>query len=182
MRFQAGSRIQPFPGPLRLLACLSLWLASGCSSPSPIDPVTIADPRLCAIQDCLQACVAEADADSSRRWCHGWFGNSFVLLFPDQFRGLCYQWQDEVYTAVRPVAARIGWRAARIEINPDALVEHHAVIVYDPALTNESSLLTDSPAHAAFVLDPWHRGRPDLFELHDWLKQFNHTGGPALLE
>ncbi len=182
VRFQAFGRIRLSKVAAGVCGCAALGLPSGCASPVPIDPVTIADPRLCAVQACLSDCVARADADPDRRWCYGWFGNLLVRNFPDDCRGLCYHWQDEVYTAVRPVVSRIGWRAARVEINESALVEHHAVIVYDPDRTDAARLLTDAPANAAFVLDPWHRGRPDVFDLRDWIAQYNHTGTPPMLE
>lgn len=142
----------------------------------------MADPRLCAVQQCLHDCVARAEVDPNFAWHHGWLGNLIVRVLPHSCRGLCYQWQDEVYSAIRPVVTRIGWHAARVEINPDALTEHHAVIVYDPAFVDGNQNLLELPPDTVYVLDPWHRGRPDLFELHDWLRAFARPGERPLIE
>lgn len=115
--------------------------------------------------------VAELNHSTDEDWYSGWMGNFWVNWNGGERRGLCYQWQAAIYPAVAAAAREVGWDAVGICLNEDRSSEHHAVIVFDPALIRAEELLEASPPRPAYVFDAWRRGEPDIFLLDDWLRR-----------
>lgn len=157
-------RILPtIPAIILLLAVLSTSIA--CSS--ALDPQTIRDPALLQIREAFVRTVDEAFADPKVKWVHGHDGNALVARSKGKVKGYCWQWQERVYRAVRPVAESVGWRVYRININRDVFSEHHSVVVF-PRSIAPRQILTEVPRQA-YVLDPWQHGAAEIFTLEAWL-------------
>lgn len=164
---------------IAMFAITPLLLAACASEPTPIGPH--ADPALVAIRDEYSLLVSELRADD---WHSGWMGNTAVNVLGGNESGLCWQWQRVVYERVRPIARSLGWDAIGIVVNDELPGVHRAVIVFDPARTPRTALALRvspqaapaGPAPAAYVLDPWRRAEPDVFDLDDWLA---HAADPV---
>lgn len=83
--------------------------------------------------------------------------------------GLCYHWQKLVHEGIKPALGITGWKAVGIAINEGTGREHHAVLVYDPDKHQLQDLLSEQPAQAVYVLDPWPTGTAAVYQLPRWL-------------
>ncbi|MEE9390994.1 MAG: hypothetical protein V3W41_00645 [Planctomycetota bacterium] len=151
------------------LAVVLLTLLSLTACHSAVDASAEGPAELGVIQQSLTRIVAEADANTRVSWVHGWGGNGDVKNCQDgSVMGYCWQWQELIYQRVGPEVRRVGWEAARININNDWFSEHHAVVVFDPKIISRDKLL-GSPDLNGWVLDPWLHGKPEIYRLQDWL-------------
>ncbi len=165
-----------------LILCALALLLTGCASTRPIDIKTIQHDELATIASALDRTIDEAYADPNARWHAGWTGNVAVNWFEGKNRGLCYQWRDQVYDGVAGDCADVGWEAWGLTINRGVKGEHHAVLVFDPALGSVQQVLSDQPTEGAYILDAWRRGRPDIYSLPDWLTLSTIRKGPELID
>ncbi len=170
------------PMPLRcLILCALGLLLTGCASTPPIDTRSITSPELAAIAQSLDRTVDEIHADPEASWHSGWTGNVMINWFEGDRMGLCYQWRDAVYDGVVDDAHRVGWEAWGLTINRNVKGEHHAVLVFDPGLGSVQRVLAERDPDA-YVLDAWRRGRPDIYNLPDWLSLATIRKGPELID
>jgi hypothetical protein len=144
-------------------------LALAACSARPLSPEQLRAPGLGEIHTAFERTVRTATASPDAKWRSGWWGNLRVHLGGDDARGLCYEWQGLVYGGVIETVRRIGWEATGVSINQGTASEHHAVVVYDPRRIRQEDLLKERGGGAAFVLDAWRRGEPDVFPLDVWL-------------
>jgi hypothetical protein len=149
-------------GPLALAGCHEL--------PRPVG--VLPDPALRTIAAGYRATVRDLHDRPGETWHHDWTGN----ILPNTLgalgsgdRGLCYEWQAEVWKGIQPALAATGWRGVGIAANVGHWTEHHVVVVYDPRRTAREGLLRP-PTPIAWVLDPWHTGEADVYTLRDWLR------------
>lgn len=176
-----------FAAILSAILCTLLTLSACVSKPTPTPPPTSPEAAASIIA-AYDLAVERALSDPDRTWHCGWTGNIAVRVLRSQdqnqnqghHQGLCIHWQREVYQGVSQTAAARGWLAMGIFVNRDDLDEHHAVVVFDPHLIRASELLTTTHSPHAFVLDPWHHGRPEVFTVNDWLKQASPPGNAGI--
>jgi hypothetical protein len=164
-------------------AILLLLLAgAGCAGPPSMGRDEIDDDGLRVIVEAYDRRVAEARADPELTWHSGWVGNVVSIVLGPAHGGLCYHWQEWVYTGVRSTAWQVGWTVQGIALNVNRSGEHHAVLVFDPQRLEQPGPLVPAPARNAFVLDAWRRGRADVYRLPDWLAIPAHRGVTIELE
>lgn len=149
------------------LALVLLVLAlPGChSGPTPVG--FLPDPGLRVIAARYRAVVDGLHARPDETWHHNWTGNILPNTVGGGHKGLCFEWQEEVWKGVQPALRQTGWRGVGLQANVGRWTEHHVVVVYDPARTGREKLLGD-PTPIAWVLDPWHTGRAEVYTLTDW--------------
>lgn len=148
--------------------CVAFCLMPGCATP-PHPPANDDPQALRTIRAAFNDVVARAKSDPKIRWVSGWDGNSEIEKNPGpDIKGLCWEWQELVFSEIAPVAARVHWQIAKININRGWFSEHNAVVVWDAQRTDRKALL-ENGGNAAWVLDPWQNGAPDIFTLADWL-------------
>lgn len=142
----------------------------GCIGPGPIEddrplPVALVEIRS-AYADTIETRLTNPDA----AWRSGWTGNMAVHISGRRDLGLCHEWRDAVYRGIIATARAQGWSVRGLIVNWGTWLEHHAVVVYDPASIRDTHLLTTPPPRPAWVLDAWARGRADIWTLDDWLR------------
>lgn len=148
-----------------------LWLLlAGCTS-LPLHNAGIDDPALRRIADRYEQVIAAAHSDPQVTWQSGWFGNMWIHYSDSRQHGLCYEWKHLVYDGVVDTVHEVGWQALGVVVKEDTPHEHHAVIVFDPARISADDLLR-SDYGQAYVLDAWLQGKPDIFQLRDWLQSY----------
>lgn len=177
-----------------LLALPALAAGLGCQAkPRPIDPFAPAAPAgLAVIAGEYARVVARLHARPEERWHHNWHGNIWPNTVGGRHRGLCYEWQEEVWTGVAPTIKRLRWDAVGLAANAGHWTEHHVVVVFDPTRIGRDELIPplppgidpsrglpqgegwgrrppDSMTRPAWVLDPWHTGKPHVYTLDEWL-------------
>lgn len=151
------------------IICLGLIiLIHGCASAPPLRPAQYGQPQLVEIHRAFARAVRDAHHDPDVHWRSGWAGNIVVNMSPQADRGLCYQWQQLVYVGVLDTVKRVGWHANGIVINKGTRHEHHAVIVFDPEVTDQDHILDTPDTNPAWVLDAWRRGKADIFTVRQW--------------
>lgn len=156
--------------PVRLFCLTLLALLYGCAAAPPLRPAQYGHPELVEIHRAFQQAVEDAHQDPNSHWRSGWTGNIIVNTLPDSERGLCYQWQELVYAGVLDTVKRVGWHANGIVINKATRHEHHAVIVFDPKVTDQDHILDSPQSNPAWVLDAWRRGKADIFTVQQWVE------------
>ena len=139
-------------------------------------------PGLARVNEAFVRVVAECRASTDEDWYTGWMGNAWVNFRRGSAKGLCYHWQSVVFDRVKPVAQQVGLDATGLSVHTGTGLEHHVVIVFDPTRIAHDDLLTAPPPRAAFVLDAWRRGRPDLFDLDRWLERDAELTETGVLE
>lgn len=155
---------------LALIAPLAAIALAGChTKPTPTSPDI--DPDLRRIASAYAKTVASLHARPGETWRHDWHGNIWPNVLGDTFgqKGLCYQWQEEVWLGIQPALRATGWQGVGIAANTGHWTEHHVVAVFDPARLSASDLLHRAPPRPAWVLDPWHTGRAEVYTLDEWL-------------
>lgn len=171
-------RFSTFNMRLTVLLLLGIIAAlQGCASAPPVPPSDYGQAALLEIHRAFEHTVRAARRDPQVRWRSGWAGNIIVNSLPSDDRGLCYEWQSLVYAGVLPTVRHVGWHANGIAINQGTRNEHHAVIVFDPKVTDQDRILSDPADNPAWVLDAWRRGEADIFTVQQWiaLPLFRHT-------
>jgi len=165
---------------------IALWVlllvaVSGCAPP-PLRPPQIRDPDLRVIRNRYQEIVAEAHRDPEFAWHAGPIGNFVVNFVGVRHVGLCYDWQELIYDELLPTVQERGWELTGIKINEHTEHEHHAVIVFDPRRVEAEAILAAPDTATAWVLEPWRRGRADIYRVSDWLALARQVHAPAELE
>lgn len=122
------------------------------------------------IQQAYQQTVSAAHNDNQYAWNNGRLGNIIVNVNKEPNKGLCYHWQQLVFSGIQPALAKSGWKATGIAINEGSFFEHHAVVVYDPEKISIQDLLKDSRKTESYVLDPWSSGEARIYTVGNWLK------------
>jgi hypothetical protein len=158
-----------------------LAAAAGCA-PQPLRPHQFYDPDLCAIRDRYVEVVRDALNDPDVAWHAGPVGNVVVNHARPDHLGLCYDWQELVYEQLLPIVDERGWRMIGIKINEDTDHEHHAVVVFDPYQVRADAILASPETAPAWVLEPWRRGRADVYLVRDWLDLAWRRDVPPALE
>ncbi len=170
----------------KYLAIVAVTIAAlalgGCATPAPLRAAQMRQPELRAIHAAFARAVEAAHADPELAWHSGWFGNVLVNLPVEGDRGLCHHWQEWIYQEVSPTVAEQQWEACGIAISVGTSAEHHAVLVFDPRMVSLEVLPYGKGITAAWVLDAWRRGRPDIYTLEDWLAIPFDVRVPAVLE
>ena len=155
---------------LALAGILAAVMLSGCgytAKPlidSPRDP-----PQLRTIRKAFEALVEKAWHDPDINWHTGGVGNIVVNVVGGDNRGLCYQWQDYLYSGLLPTVQKAGWCATGIAANENFEHEHHCVMVWDPKRIREDEILKRPRPEPVYVLDVWRTGHPNVYWLDDWL-------------
>lgn len=126
--------------------------------------------------------VQQAESQPNQDWHSGWSGNIWINVFDQEDRGLCHHWQKLVFEGISPVASRLGWEAIGININKGTMNEHHAVAVFDPTFIQMDELLKRPYSDKVYILDPWKRGKPDIYPLAQWVNLPWFKRKPAALE
>lgn len=152
-----------------LLLALLVALA-GCASAPPLRPSQYGHPELVEIHRAFERTLRAARQDPAIQWRSGWTGNMVVNIAGGDNHGLCYEWQRLVYEGVLPTVKRVGWHANGIVINKGTSHEHHAVVVFDPAVSDQHHLLDAPGDNPAWVLDAWRRGKADIFTVQEWVQ------------
>ena len=166
---------------IRIFWLIPLFLVIfGCAPPSVTVKQEIT-PELAIITLAYQKAVRNAYLDKQKQWHHGRLGNIAVNLQGDEHVGLCYHWQWQVYTAVKPAAKSTRWRILGIAINEGSMYEHHAVLLYRPDQTRFEDILKKPYKTNIYVLDPWGSGQPLVYNLGNWLKLPVTLEAPARL-
>jgi len=177
--------------PLATFAASLAALAAGCAAkPEPYDALRSPNPALRRITADYTTLVERIHDRPGEIWHHNWTGNILPNTLGDRFgqKGLCHQWQEEVWLGIQPSLARERWAGVGIAANVGEYTEHHAVIIYNPEIIAREELLQRSnpqagprsgPPHTpkppprfptpAWVLDPWHTGTPAVYSLDEWL-------------
>ncbi len=167
MRNQRPSVLPPSPRLASFALLLLALLCAGCASPVAVrdgDP-----PELRQLADLYTRTVQETARDPRFEWVYGWDGNDRIAEEGNErLRGLCYEWQELIYRAIRPEAKRLGWKASMIAVNENWFSEHHAVLVHDPDRGDSGEVLARREEEA-WVFDPWISGRPEVYRLRSWL-------------
>lgn len=169
--------LRAFPALCRGVSVLAAVVAiaaavggGGCQFNAPLDRASLASAQLRAIDAVYSRAVQAARGDATTNWQSGWTGNLVVNLSPGQsHRGLCWQWRDLVYREVGPTVRSVGWEARGLVVNWGSWLEHSVVIVYDPAVVSPWTLWEMPRPRPVWVLDAWVSGRPDIFQLDQWL-------------
>ncbi|MCC6427415.1 MAG: hypothetical protein IT435_11410 [Phycisphaerales bacterium] len=167
---------------VRTLGAAVVVLSAQACGPSrpPLDVQSIGDPVLIQIHSAMERAIQCAHEDPDHDWHSGWWGNMAINAAGDADRGLCYHWQDLIYTAVIPTVERVGWEVHGLTVNEGFPGEHHAVIVYDPGIVGRDELLLRT--ECSFVLDAWDRGEADVFVTGDWIENRGRLRAPARIE
>ena len=178
---------------LRLLLFVPLFLLGCHSKPVPIDALALSSPP--ALRTITRHYIAIVDSINARpdeTWHHNWHGNIFPNTLGGSHKGLCYEWQAEVWNAIQPTLAKIKWQGVGLAANTNRWTEHHVVVVYDPTRISREELIPILPPgldtseglpqgeawgrrspnaliRPAWVLDPWHTGTPEVYTLDEWL-------------
>ncbi len=155
---------------LRIIGLAFAALIYGCASAPPLRPAQYGHPELVEIHRAFEHAVQQAHEDPDVHWRSGWTGNVLVNMSPENDHGLCYQWQELVYAGVLDTVERVGWHANGIVINDKTRHEHHAVVVFDPKVTDQDHILDAPEANPAWVLDAWRRGKADIFTVQQWIE------------
>ncbi len=164
-----------------LTTLLGVVLLTGClAERAPLDMNSQPDRPLGRIHAAMAEAITLARTDPRHEWHSGWWGNLVINTWGGNRVGLCYQWQELIYTAVSPVAQREGWEAVGLTVNEDRRGEHHAVLVYDPRLVGRSELLIRTSD--SFVLDAWRAGRAEVYITADWVYNQGRLVSGAKLE
>ncbi|NOY65901.1 MAG: hypothetical protein GXP13_00645 [Gammaproteobacteria bacterium] len=129
----------------------------------------ISNNKLLEIQAAYISTIKQANLDSQKRWQHGRLGNITVNLEGKPYVGLCYHWQEIVYVGIQKSIKSTGWRATGIAINEGTFMEHHAVLVYDPARLAFNQIFNKKNNMKSYVFDPWKSGKPQVYTLKNWL-------------
>ncbi len=168
----------------RFVASLLALTLCACTAyhACPLDADTLDDPVLRSIHARYAQLVDDLHADPATNWHAGWQGNALVHVLPGRHMGLCVDWQREVYFGLREHITAEGWQAVPIAVRVGTIREHHAVLVYDPKRVSLRLPDIARPSARSFVLDPWKRGRPDMFSMHDWLRPYAEQHPPFLIE
>lgn len=150
--------------------------APGCVRvPPPLD--VSADPRLPRVVEAFEATITEMKTQSPHTWYSGWSGNFWVQTLGGNNRGLCYQWQTEVYLRVTPRIRDLHLDTIGIALDKGKPTEHHAVLVYDPARIPDPYVIPAmTPPRPGWILDGWSRGKPDIYLVEDWIRTFEPKG------
>lgn len=157
-----------------------LFACAGCYS-TPLRDDEITDLALVTIHARFKEVVQAAHDDPSLDWHSSWTGNMVVNQFEGPNRGLCHEWQRLVYDGVKPTVEEVGWYAVGVGLDRGTMLEHHAVIVYDPHKITQDQLLPEPIPNTAFVLDGWVRGQADIVRLEDWIDPpMGYTKPPVL--
>lgn len=161
---------------LLLVACLTSLV--GCTTPRPLDPATITGARWRTVITSYAAAVNAARADP--HWHHHWLGNAAVLNQGPPHKGLCWQWRDHLDIALTPTLTNARLTAKGVHVRRGTLMEHNALLIFDPAAISESALLAaPAPtAHAppvALIFDPWFTGTPAVYSIPEWSRLSSHT-------
>ena len=163
-----------------LISIMCIGLA-GCY-PTPLRDEEITDPALVTIHTKFKEVVQAAHDHPTEIWHSSWTGNGFVNHLGGNHRGLCHEWQRWVYDGVKPTVTEVGWCAVGVGIDRGHMLEHHAVIVYDPVKITQDRLLFYPEPNTAFVLDGWVRGQADIVRLEEWIDPPMGYSTPAVLE
>jgi len=151
---------------------LAVWacLISACAPvPPPLDHSR--DPRLVEVQALFARTVSDITKRDDQQWQRGWTGNMAVHLSGKRWRGLCYQWQGEVYRLITPGVRQLGLETIGVTLDRGKMTEHHAVLVFDPmAVPDALAIPAMPPPRPGWVLDAWARGKPDIYLLDDWVQ------------
>ena len=169
---------------------LSLILLVGpmaCSPAERLDKANLPDRRLAPVLASMQHTIDTLDADPVTQWRSGWVGNMFTNVLGEGNRGLCYHWQEAIARGVAPSVRQAGLSMVGLAVNVANGLEHHAVVIFDPAAVS-AGWETDPATVAAFfkrtdatVLDGWERGRADAYPMQSWISHHNFVrAGPAL--
>jgi len=150
------------------LSCLCLLTLSACSTSSTVKPDI--NPHLQTIHRAYEHAVNSIQQDSTHVWHHGRLGNTIVNLQGPPHIGLCYHWQELVHNGIKNAVKKTGWKMAGIAINEGNFLEHHAVLVYDPALLKLDDILKYKNKSISYVLDPWGSGEPRIYTVGQWLQ------------
>lgn len=178
---------RPTPSPRVILAlAATIFVLPGCRHAEPVPRHAIAGTPLESVARAYDAAVERALSHPEISWHSGWVGNLFVNGLGDGHRGLCHHWQVYVHSAIKATADRAGLATVGIIVNWSQPPEHNAVIVYDPNRLSTRDLLprrtpqqlARTGPRAAWVLDPWHAGRADIFTLDDWLFMYPGSQRP----
>lgn len=152
-----------------LVPACALMVGACAPVPPPLD--LSRDPRLTEVQTLFARTVDDINDRSDHDWHTGWTGNVAVHLSGKRWRGLCYQWQGEVYRRITPGVRRLGLETIGVTLDRGKWTEHHAVLVYDPlAIPDAFAIPAMPPPRPGWVLDAWARGKPDIYLLDDWVK------------
>lgn len=147
-----------------LLFCVVVLLG-GCLS-----PVDVGDhPVLSQIQKDFDEVVAEIHARPDEKWYADWYGNVFANT-KNKGRGLCWHWQEAVWSGMKRRVDKLNWSAVGVVLNGGQMLEHHAVLVFDPKVIPMDEILTRKPPCPVWVLDAWRHGKPEIYKLDPWLK------------
>ncbi|MFK7959221.1 MAG: hypothetical protein AB8G96_01740 [Phycisphaerales bacterium] len=146
----------------------------GCLRPLA-DPTGI-DPALDDIVIAYRSTVAAALDDPQLDWHAGWLGNTAVEHGRADDVGYCWHWQTIVRDGVAEAVEDAGWAWRGIGAHQGHPLEHHALLVHDPRRVRAEDLLAGDPAAGtAWVLDPWIRGRPDVYDAAAWIRRMGRT-------
>ncbi|HED16083.1 MAG TPA: hypothetical protein ENI64_04600 [Gammaproteobacteria bacterium] len=137
----------------------------------PIPHQSIQQSALREIAQSYRMTVRQAYESTNKTWVSGWAGNMAVNFQDNNTYGLCYHWKKIVYAGVVETVERVGWRMTGITVNEATTHEHHAVLVYDPALFRHKDLPSPAKQHLAYVLDPWRTGKAEIYTLDKWLER-----------
>ncbi len=149
-----------------LIIAILPGVLGGCMR--PIDAT--GHPTLSQIQAAFNQVVAEIHARADETWHADWYGNFIVGVRGGDTRGLCWHWQEAVYTGMKPRVHQLGWAIDGIAMNADEPTEHHAVIVYNPRVIRRSEIFDYPTPRPVWVLDAWQHGKPEIYLFDDWLK------------
>lgn len=158
----------------RAVVCFLLVLPlAACATPRPLDPAMLTGQRWQAVREAYEGAVHAALQSPARTWHHGWLGNLTVLNQGPPHMGLCWQWRDELDSALGPVITRQGLAVLGIHARRGTRMEHNALLVYDPALVPPARVLRAAEPlsgfePAALVLDPWFTGAPAMYSIPEW--------------
>lgn len=175
----------PLRAAIATLLLIALNALAACrAGPKPLDPTSLSeDPRRARVLVAYQQTIRRLVESDDENWHSGWIGNLFVNHLPGDHRGLCYHWQAATYDGIRDALALSRLEARGVAVAAQSRNAHFAVILFDPHQTLPDALLrppSTPPARdpsgrsvytpgTPLVLDPWRRGRPDIYELQDWL-------------
>lgn len=156
---------------LLLLACLGL---GGClrpiANPDGLDPDL--DRILAAYRQTVQTTLDDPDFD----WHAGWLGNTFVEHGNAEDLGYCWHWQTVVRDGVADTVADVDWAWRGIGAHQGRPLEHHALLVHDPRQVTADDLVAGADAAGpGWVLDPWIRGRADVYDAAAWIRRMGPT-------
>jgi hypothetical protein len=178
----------------RLALLIPFLVLLGCSAkPTPIPPADLTrEPALRTIARDYTRIVRDLHDRDHETWHHDWTGNIFPNTLGGRHKGLCFEWQAEVWRGIEPTLDLVKWQGVGLAANADRWTEHHVVVVFDPARLSKDELIPPLPpgldlsegvpqgeawgkrppdalSRPAWVLDPWHTGTPEIYTLDEWL-------------